>query len=148
MTDRFKSGDHVRVRRTHGSPWQDMHGTIVEIIAHHGIEPVQECAVNFSGDLRWFMAEHLTRTVAPRLLRVFRNEVSERWKLDAVHTTFLNGDRDQLIDFLRDHHDFAIRRAEAEVDEFYSAFEAKILQAIDAMPRQPKTGRAKSDTAA
>ena len=55
--------------------------------------------------------------------------IGKRWKLDPLGSPRFSGDRDQLVEFLRDHYEFTIRRAEAEVDEFYFTFENRIRQA-------------------
>jgi hypothetical protein len=121
MSCRLKVGDAVRVCHAPGSPWQASLGTIVEIFDREG--DLQEYAVRIEGNLRWFMAEHLVKTVSPKWLRFFRNEVMERWTLSPDETCQLNGDREQLIELLCDQRAFSIRRAEAEVDEFYVKFD-------------------------
>ena len=63
-----------------------------------------------------------------------RSGVFRTHKLDPDKTACLNGDREQLVELLRDHYDFAIRRAEAEVDDFYAVFEKKIEQATEESP--------------
>jgi len=129
----FNVGDYVCVRRVPASPWQDMCGTVVDVIFRGNGETVgetiQECSVSFGGVTRWFMAEHLTKAVPPKFIRFFQHEVIERWKLDPIGAPRFSGDRDQLVEFLRDHYAFTIRRAEAEVDEFYFAFDNRIKQA-------------------
>jgi hypothetical protein len=121
MSCRLKVGDAVRVCHAPGSPWQASLGTVVEIFDREG--GLQECAVRIDGNLRWFMAEHLGKTVSPKWLRFYRNEVMERWRLSPDETCNLNGDRDQLVELLRDHCAFSIRRAEVEVDDFYVKFD-------------------------
>ena len=90
----FNVGDYVCVRRVPASAWQDMCGTVVEMIFR---EALQECAVNFGSVSRWFMAEHLTKAVPPKFIRFFQHEVIERWKLDPIETPRFSGDRDQLV---------------------------------------------------
>lgn len=80
------------------------------------------------GDRRWFMAQHLTRTISPQWARFFRNEAKDRWKLDPDRTAQLNGDWDQLIDLLCDHYDFTIRRAQTEAEDFYSEFDRRVQE--------------------
>ena len=122
MSCRLKVGDAVRICRAPGSPWQMSLGTIVEVVDRDGA--LQECAVRLGDNtLRWFMAEHLGRSICPKLLRFFRNEVMERWKLGPDEAAQLSGDRDQLIELLRDQCALSIRRAEAEVDEFLAKFD-------------------------
>jgi hypothetical protein len=82
----FKVGDHIRVSRTAGSIWQDRDGTVVDVIVRNDGEPVQECAVAIGLERRWFLGQHLLRSVPPKLVRYFRSEVLDRWKLDP-HTT-------------------------------------------------------------
>src|SRR5713226_1954950 len=95
----FRIGDYVRVLGLPGSEWQDREGTIVEIFEHgpyeHG-DILQECAVNFEGERRWFITKHLVKTVSARLLRFYRAEVLVRWQLEPSAVGGLNGDRDEL----------------------------------------------------
>ena len=125
MTYRFKPGDFVRVSHTSGSSWQDRQGTIVDVIVRYENEPVQECAVSFGGERCWFMARHLIRTISPKLIRFFRSEVLDHWKLDPDRTAPLNGDSDQLIDLLCEQCHLTIRRAQTEVESFYDEFDGK-----------------------
>jgi hypothetical protein len=128
MTYHFKSGDYVRVSRIAGSSWQDRHGTVVDVIVRYENGPVQECAVSSDGERCWFMSRHLIRTVSPRLIRFFRSEALDRWSLDADTAARLNGDSDQLMDLLCEDCHFTLRRAQAEVQQFYDAFDQKTLQ--------------------
>jgi len=128
MTYRFKAGDHIRVSDIAGSTWQDRHGTVVDVIVRYEDGPVQECAVSLDGERRWFMARHLTRTISPKLIRFFRSEVLDRWKLDPDKTAFLNGDSDQLIDALCEQCHLTIPRAQSEVEQFYDEFDRKTQQ--------------------
>jgi hypothetical protein len=128
VTYHFKPGDHIRVSSIAGSSWQDMHGRVVDVIVRYQDGPVQECAVSFDGERRWFMARHLLRTVSPKLIRFFRSEALDRWKLDPDKSAMLNGDSDQLIDLLCDHCDFTLRRAQAEVEQFYDELDRKTEQ--------------------
>src|SRR5205823_38122 len=123
MAGGLKTGDHVRVERAPGSPWQGMYGTIAQVIVRPDNVSLCEYSIIFDGKQRWFRAEHLTRTVPTKWLRFFRNEAIERWKLDLDKVAILNGDRGQLVELVRDNYAFTIRRAEAEVDEFYAVFE-------------------------
>lgn len=122
----FKVGDHIRVSRIAGSVWQDRDGRVVDVIVRYDGEPVQECAVAIGLERRWFLGRHLLRTVPPRLVRYFRSEVLDRWKLDIDTTASLTGDRDQLIDFLCQHCDLPIRRAQVEVEAFYDELDRKM----------------------
>jgi hypothetical protein len=77
-------GDEVRVVSP-ASQWQDWCGTIVDIVnrkSEGDDATLQECLVILHGERRWFMADHLARTVPQTLVRFFRPEVIERWKLD------------------------------------------------------------------
>lgn len=135
----FRVGDEVRVARLFSSPWQNASGTIVEILdrkTSDGKVVVQECAVTIRGSRRWFLAEHLDQTVCDKFVRFFRAEVLDRWHLDANDIGHLNGDREQLVDFLRDSFNFAIRRAEAEVDAFYVAFNSRIASAVESPSKE------------
>ena len=123
MSCRLKIGDAVRVSHAPGSPWQGSLGRVVEVCDRSGEGSLEEYAVQVEGNLRWFMAEHLVRTVNRKWLRFFRNEVMERWRLNPDETCELTGDREQLIELLRDHCAFSIRRAEAEVDDFCVKFD-------------------------
>ena len=69
------------------------------------------------------------KTVPAGLVRFFRAEALERWKLDPDHVASLNGSCDELVALLLDHYDFTIRRALAEVDDFMSVFEDSIKRA-------------------
>src|SRR5689334_23024263 len=135
MTYRFKAGDHIRVSDIAGSSWQDRHGTVIDVIVRYDSEPVQECAVSLDGDRRWFMARHLTRTIPPRLIRFFRSEVLDRWKLDPDDVAVLNGDSDQLMEFLCDHCHLTIRRAQLELEQFYDEFDRKTQQTVEVLTR-------------
>jgi hypothetical protein len=77
------------------------------------------------------MDKHLVKTVSGRLVRFFRAEVSERWPLELDDIATLKGDRQELIDLLCDRLSFAMRRAEAEVDEFYMIFNDRLSRAIE-----------------
>ena len=130
---RFQPGDVVRVARLPHSEWQGEHGVIAEVIEHGEAGPdIQECAVQFSEDRRcWFLSIHLTKTIPERLIRFFRAEVSERWKnVNPNEILRLDGDRDQLIAMLQEECSFALRRAQIEVDEFFSEFDLRMAHAL------------------
>jgi hypothetical protein len=64
---RFCIGDKVQVAGLPSSQWQDLRGTVIEIVDHGPYQHfglIQECAVDVAGQRRWFMAKHLTK-VAP-----------------------------------------------------------------------------------
>jgi hypothetical protein len=132
---RFQIGDEVRVAGLTNSQWRGMSGTIVDIVERRsgsgGGEAIQECAVTFKDQRRWFLASHLVRGVSERFVRFFRSEVLERWNTDPGEIAALSGDRDELMRFLRDRYDFSTRRAESEVEEFFSAFLGKIERATE-----------------
>ncbi len=79
-----------------------MRGMVVETIRQSSTDNaiVQECAVDFSGERRWFLAEHLVRVAPENLVRFFRAGVSERWDLDPEWAICLDGRRDQLTTML------------------------------------------------
>jgi hypothetical protein len=77
------------------------------------------------------MAMHLVLTVPVKFTRFFRAEVFERWQLEADDASFLNGDRDELVRLLCDRFNFSMRRAEAEVDDFYTTFNERMDCAIE-----------------
>jgi hypothetical protein len=125
-------GDEVRI--TIGiPPWRGTRGTIVDIVEStaEGGGRVQEYAVKIDAQRYWFVANHLQRTVPSKLVRFFRFEVSVRWRLAPGVVAVLNGDRNELVTLLRDHHAFAVRRAEEEVDEFFRFFSTKMKAATD-----------------
>lgn len=128
MTYQYRVGDHIRVSRVQGSSWQGWHGTIVDVINRPEDPSVQECAVSLDGERRWFMAQQLIRSISPQFIRFFRNEALDRWRLDPDKAVLLNGDWDQLIEFLCDYCDFTIPRAQSEVAEFCAEFDRKIGQ--------------------
>jgi hypothetical protein len=122
----FKVGDHIRVSRIAGSVWQDRDGRVVDVIVRYDNGPVQECAVAIGLERRWFLGRHLLRTVPPKLVRYFRSEVHDRWKLSIDTTESLTGDQDQLIDYLCQYCDLPIRRAQGEVEAFYDELDRKM----------------------
>jgi hypothetical protein len=146
---RFQPGDAVRVARLPHSEWQGEHGVIAEIVEHGEAGPdTQECAVQFAENRRcWFLSIHLTKTIPERLVRFFRAEVSERWKnINHNEILRLDGDRDQLIAMLQEECSFALRRAQIEVDEFFSEFDSRISQAR-LEPRSTAAAAAKTASA-
>ena len=131
---RFNLGDDVRVAYLPASDWHNRVGTIVEIFElepHNEGNTAQECIVDLGGERRCFMDKHLVKTVSVRMLRFFRAEVSKRWQLEPNDVATLNGDRQDLIDLLCDRLSFAMRRAEGEVDDFYTTFNDRIARAIE-----------------
>jgi hypothetical protein len=148
MTYRFKPGDHIRVSRIEGSTWQDRHGIVVDVIVRDGNELVQECAVSLDGDRRWFLASHLNRTVPPQMIRFFRSEALDRWKLNPDKTAQLNGDWDQLMELLCEHYDLPMRRAALEVESFYNEFDRKTAPLITTRSRQTSDAFMGSQSAA
>ena len=147
----FAVGDQVRVAGLSSSPWQNSRGTIIEVLDRHQFGDagtLQECAVRIGDERCWFMAEHLVRSVPARFVRFFRAEVLDRWKLDPDKVSLLNGDRHELVGLLRDEFSFAIRRAEAEVDEFWADFDARMARATDVSAHPNHDERYSSKTAA
>lgn len=122
----FKVGDHIRVSRIAGSIWQDCQGQVVDVIVRYDNGPVQECAVAIGLERRWFLGRHLLRTVPPKLVRYFRAEVLDRWKLDIDKTAALTGDMPELIDILCQHCDVPIRRAQVEVEALYNQLDRMV----------------------
>ena len=94
------------------------------------------------------MAQHLVRSVPARFVRFFRAEVLDRWRLDPDKVSLLNGDRHELVGLLCDEFSFAIRRAEAEVDDFYAAFDDRMACATDSSIQQRRSESYSSKTAA
>ena len=136
---RFQVGDHVRIACLSASSWQNSRGTVIEIVERRQSEEagtLQECAVDIEDRLCWFMAEHLVRSVPARFARFFRAEVLDRWRLDPDKVSLLNGDYQGLVDLLCDEFSFTIRRAEAEVNEFCAAFNARMACATDSPVQQ------------
>jgi hypothetical protein len=133
---RLQIGDAVRIV-SGSSQWQGRCGTIVDIVMRScgdGDATVQECVVSLNGERRWFMAEHLTKSIPTKIVRFFRAEAIERWKLDPDQVICLDGSSDQLISFLRDHCDFSTRRATAEVSDFLCAFNERLKLATASLP--------------
>jgi hypothetical protein len=131
---RLHVGDHVRVANLPASPWQNRIGKIVEILEHGTYEAGktrQECALDLEGKRCWFMDKHLVKSVPARVVRFFRAEVSEQWHLEQNDVGSLNGDREELVGLLCDRLNFAMRRAEAEVDDFYISFDERIARTIE-----------------
>ena len=146
----FEVGDEARVVGR-SCEWRDSRGTIVEIINRpcgEGDQLVQECAVIVCGMRRWFMAEHLTKLVPEKWIRLFRAEVIERWNLEADHVSNLDGSCDQLIAVLRDYCDIPTRRATGEVDEFISSFlKARLLASTAAREGAKQVTKSQSTAA-
>ena len=136
---RFRLGDDVRVAYLVASEWHNRVGTIVEIFEDGSCETgntAQECVVELGGQRRWFLDKHLVKTVSSRLVRFFRAEVSQRWPLEPNDVATLNGDCHALVELLCDRLSFAMRRAEAEVDDFYATFNDRIARAIELPDRK------------
>jgi len=129
----FSLGDYVEIVGLPGSQWQNCQGAVVEILdrALYEQEITQECGVDIEGERHWFMATHLVKIVRPRLIRFFRAEILERWHLRPNDVDGLKGDRQGLVGLLCDRLSFAMRRAEAEVEDFYIEFNERIARAID-----------------
>jgi hypothetical protein len=123
----FQVGDEVRVEGVPASEWRGLRGIIVKVIDRPIDETgqaVQECAVQFSGSKRWFLADHLVRTLPDKWIRSFRGQAMDRWsELDRFDTARLNGDRDTLIALLQDRCGLARRRAEIESDDFMAGLQ-------------------------
>jgi hypothetical protein len=136
MTEVHK-GEVVRVVGS-SSEWQGSHGMVIEVIDRKhgdGNDKVQECAIEFGGERRWFMVEHLVKVVPTNKVRFFRAEAIERWHLDTDRANYLDGRRDQLINLLQNVWGFSKRRASAETDEFFRALDEKIRCATQVLTR-------------
>ena len=130
---RFQLGDEVRIAGLPNSQWQDRRGTIVNIVEDDTLlegSIKQECEVDVRGERRWFMAEHLVKSVPERFVRLFRAEVVQRWHLDPDDTCNLKGDSQGLVALLCDRLSFSIRHAEPEVEAFYAALNERIAGSI------------------
>lgn len=131
---RFCIGDKVRVAGLPSSQWRDFRGTVIETVDHGPYKDfglIQECAVDVAGQKRWFMAKHLARIAPPDRTRLFQAELLARWQLEPGDVAALNEDRHQLVDLLRRRFDFAASRAEAEANEFFTMFDARIARAVE-----------------
>jgi hypothetical protein len=132
---KFQIGDHVRVVHLTASEWDRLSGVVTKIVerpADAGRDPVQECAVQFSSGRRWFLAEHLARTIPDKTLRFFRAELLERWTdLSPDDVSTVNGDREELTAFLQERFGFGLRRASAEANEFMRYFENRLRSATE-----------------
>src|SRR5437762_8224917 len=130
----FHVGDYVRIFGLSGSQWDDREGIIVEIFEHGPYEQGQirqECAVDVGGERHWFMDRHLVKTAPVALIRFYRAEVLARWQLEPSDVGSLNSNPRELVALLRDRFNFAPRRAHAEVDDFVTAFNERIAQAVE-----------------
>lgn len=101
--NRFQVGDKVRIVGLSTSQWRDARGTILEISERTGVDAqkVQECEVNLNGERRWFLADHLIKSIPTKWVRFFRAEASERWQLNPDDVVTLNGDHLQLKALLK-----------------------------------------------
>src|SRR5262245_3194959 len=112
---RFQVGDEVQVGGLPTSEWRGLRGIIVKVLDRPNDqtgETVQECAVRFAASRRWFLADHLIRTIPDKWIRFFRTEALDRWnQLENSDLALLSGDRDTLIALLQDRYGFARRRA-------------------------------------
>jgi hypothetical protein len=129
-------GDEVRVVSP-SCQWQDWRGTVVDIINRSHEESdatLQECLVVLNGVRRWFMAQHLVKTVPANMVRFLRAEILARWRLDPDQLISLDGSCDQLIAFLQDRFEFSPGRASAEVADFLSTLNERLTQATAPFP--------------
>jgi hypothetical protein len=131
----FHVGDEVQVVGLPTSEWRGLRGVIVKVFDRPNDETgqtVQECAVQFAASRRWFLADHLIRTIPDKWLRFFRTEAFDRWnQLEHTDLSLLHGDRDTLTALLQDRYGFARRRAELEADDFILAFQERIKTAVE-----------------
>ncbi|SRR6266704_5439352 len=97
----------------------------------------QESAVDIDGGRCWFMAKDLVKTLPRKWIHFFRSDVLHRWQLEPDDTCSLTGDPEELVGLLRDRFGFAKRRAEAEVDDFYTAFNQKMACATESSSVMP-----------
>jgi hypothetical protein len=127
----FQIGDQVRVVGLPTSEWNGAAGVVVKTVerdaAEHENGAIQECVVQFLAERRWFLSSHLVRTTPDKAVRFFRGRVLDRWRdlsIDAV--AVLKGNRDELVALLQEQYGFNLRRAKAEVDDFWSEVQERI----------------------
>jgi hypothetical protein len=132
--NRLRVGDKVKVMCP-SSQWRDSSGVVTEIIQRldaQNVKCVQECAVRLKGGGRcWFMAEHLVRLRSPKLDRLLRSEITNRWPIDPTRTESLDISRAGLIRFLCEYFGFSQSRATIEADELFSEFDKRLQCARD-----------------
>ena len=75
--------------------------------------------------------DHVRVLVPGKWVRFFRSEVLARWQLQPDDTCHLTGCCEEVVDLLRGHFGFSKRRAEAEVDDFYTAFKQRMARATE-----------------
>jgi hypothetical protein len=130
---RFQVGDEVQIEGLHTSQWRGLRGVVVKTFERpgdEGTDAIQECAVQFPFERRWFQSNELVRATPDRWIRFFRAEVLERWNaLGSNDVALLAGDREELIQLLQERYGFARRRAEAEVNDFVSLFHKRMQAA-------------------
>ena len=126
---RFQVGDEVQVGGLPTSEWRELRGIVVKVLDRPNDETgqtVQECAVQFAATGRWFLADHLIRTIPDKWIRFFRTEAFDRWKqFENTDLPLLKGDRDTLTALLQDRYGFARRKAEIEADDFILALQER-----------------------
>jgi hypothetical protein len=127
----FQIGDQVRVIGLPTSEWNGAAGVVVKTVERdagdHENGAIQECVVQFPAERRWFLSSHLVRTTPDKTVRFFRGRVLDRWgdlSIDAV--AVLKGNRDELIALLQEQYGFNLRRAKAEVDDFWPEVQERI----------------------
>ena len=131
--NRLRVGDEVKVICS-STQWRDASGIVTEIVQRqdaHNLKRIQECAVKFKSGRRWFMAEHLVRLRSPKLDRLLRSEITNRWPIDPTHTEWTDLSRAGLIRFLCEYFGFSQARATVETDELLSLFETRLQSATE-----------------
>ena len=100
---------------------------IIQRTDAQNVKCVQECAVRLTGGgRRWFMDEHLVRLRSPKLDRLLRSEIMNRWPIDPTRTESLDISPAGLIRFLCEYFGFSQSRATTEADELFSQFDKRL----------------------
>jgi hypothetical protein len=128
---RFSNGDVVRIVNS-SSAWHGVRGMVVDVVGRNtsgGKQDVEEYAVKFGDDRRWFMAQHLVKAGPTNTAQFFCAEAIARWHLAPDCAVLLDGRRDRLAALLQDCCRFSPERAEIEVDEFLRILDNKVKRA-------------------
>jgi hypothetical protein len=126
--NRLKVGDEVKVICP-SSQWRDVCGSVTEVVERtdsRNAQTLQECAVKFKTDRRWFRAEHLIKLRSPKVDRFVRGEIGSRWPVDSALIESINVSRESLIGFLCDHFGLSQSRATTEVDNLFTTLRQKL----------------------
>lgn len=76
-------------------------------------------------------------TLPRKWIHFFHSDVLERWPLKPDDTRSLTGEPEELVGLLQDRLGFAKRRAEADVDDFYTAVNQKMACATESSSLMP-----------